>query len=98
MKGTAPFQGEMMAIKTVKIHRKLKKNIYLLQNQEAKFNQLSTSNYPWVKGIQVYSNKGPGPLQKGGLLQKCQNGVGSFKNFLLKYCWPISDIVQNQFC
>jgi hypothetical protein len=23
------------------------------------------SNYPWVKGIQVYSNKGPGPFQRG---------------------------------
>jgi hypothetical protein len=23
------------------------------------------TNYPWIKGIQVYSNKGPGPLQRG---------------------------------
>jgi hypothetical protein len=23
------------------------------------------TNYPWVKGIQVYSNKGPCPLQRG---------------------------------
>jgi hypothetical protein len=23
------------------------------------------TNYPWMKGIQVCSNKGPGPLQRG---------------------------------
>jgi hypothetical protein len=23
------------------------------------------TNYPWVKGIQDYSNKGSGPLQRG---------------------------------
>jgi hypothetical protein len=36
----------------------------LVQNQPAKFNQTKT-NYPWVKGIQVYSNKGLGPFQRG---------------------------------
>jgi hypothetical protein len=35
----------------------------LLQNQQAKI-KLGT-NYPWVKIIQVCSNKGPGPLQRG---------------------------------
>jgi hypothetical protein len=38
--------------------------VNLLQNEQAKINQLCT-NYPWVKRIQVCSNKGPGPLQRG---------------------------------
>jgi hypothetical protein len=29
-------------------------------------NQSNGTNYPWVKGIQICSNKGPGLLQKGG--------------------------------
>jgi hypothetical protein len=33
-----------------------------------------------VKGIQVCSNKGPGPLQRGDNHKKCKNRVGSFKN------------------
>jgi hypothetical protein len=34
-----------------------------------------------VKGMQVYSIKGPGPLQRG---DNPKNGVGSFKNLILK--------------
>jgi hypothetical protein len=37
-----------------------------------------------VKGIQVCSNKGPGPLQRGG---NHKNGVGLFKNLLLQNHW-----------
>jgi hypothetical protein len=36
------------------------------------------TNYPWVKGIQVCSNKGPGPLQRGDNHKKYKNGVGVF--------------------
>jgi hypothetical protein len=36
-----------------------------------------------MKGIQVCSIKGPGPLQ-GEIITKCKNGVGSFKNLPLK--------------
>jgi hypothetical protein len=34
-----------------------------------------------VKGIQVCSIKGPGPLQRG---DNSKNGVGLFKNIILK--------------
>jgi hypothetical protein len=33
--------------------------------------------------IQVSSNKGPDPLQRGDNHKKCKNGVGSFKNLNL---------------
>jgi hypothetical protein len=35
-----------------------------------------------VKGMQVYSNKGPGLLQRG---DNNKNGVGSFKDLLKSY-------------
>jgi hypothetical protein len=47
--------------------------------------KLST-NYPWMKGIQVCSNKGPDPLQRGDNYKKCENEVGSFK-ILLQNHW-----------
>jgi hypothetical protein len=34
-----------------------------------------------MKGIQVYSNRGPGTIQRG---DNRKNGVGSFKNLILK--------------
>jgi hypothetical protein len=37
-----------------------------------------------VKGIQVCSNKGPGPLQSGDNYKKCKNVMWSFKNLLLQ--------------
>jgi hypothetical protein len=55
----------------------------LLQKLWVKFNKLGT-NYPWMKGIQVCSNKGPGPFQKGDNHKKCENRVGSFENLLLQ--------------
>jgi hypothetical protein len=42
------------------------------------------TNHPWVKGILNCSNKGPGPLRRGGNYKKCKNGVVSFKNLLLQ--------------
>jgi hypothetical protein len=39
----------------------LKNFKYLLQNQKAKFNQTG-ANFPWMKGVQVCSIKGTGPL------------------------------------
>jgi hypothetical protein len=35
-----------------------------------------------MKGIEVCSNKGPGPFQRG---DNRKNGVGSFKNLLKNY-------------
>jgi hypothetical protein len=37
-----------------------------------------------VKEIQVCSFKGPCPLQRGDNHKTCKNGVGSFKNLILK--------------
>jgi hypothetical protein len=37
-----------------------------------------------VRGIQVCSNKGPGPLQRGDNNKNKKNGVGSFQNLILK--------------
>jgi hypothetical protein len=47
--------------KRVKISRKFLK--IFSRTSRPKSIKLGT-NYPWVKGIQVCSNKGPGPLQR----------------------------------
>jgi hypothetical protein len=39
------------------------------------------TNHPLVKEILNYSNKEPGPVQRG---DNCKNGMGSCKNLLLK--------------
>jgi hypothetical protein len=39
------------------------------------------TNYPWVKGIQVYSNKGPGPFQRGNNHKYVKMGWGHLKIF-----------------
>jgi hypothetical protein len=48
------------------------------QNQQAKFNETNGTNYPWVKGIQVCSNKEPlpGPLQRENNYKNAKNRVG----------------------
>jgi hypothetical protein len=66
----------------VKIHWQFLK-IFLFRTSRPNSIKLGT-NYPWVKGIQVCSNKGPGPLQRG---DNRKNGVGSFKNLLLQNHW-----------
>jgi hypothetical protein len=38
------------------------------------------TNYPLVKRIQVHTNKGPDPLQRGNNHKNGKNGVGLFKN------------------
>jgi hypothetical protein len=35
--------------------------------------------YPWVKGIQVCSNKGPGPVQRGDNHKNVRMGWGHLK-------------------
>jgi hypothetical protein len=85
MKGIATLQGEIIA-KQKNTLKSLKK-IFFYRTCRGNSIKLST-NYSWVKGIQVCSNKGPGPPQRGDNYKKCENGVGSFKNFLLKNCWP----------
>jgi hypothetical protein len=39
------------------------------------------TNYPWVKGIQVHTNKGPGPLQRGDNYKNVKLGLGHLKIF-----------------
>jgi hypothetical protein len=51
----------------VKIHRKLKK-IFFSRTSRPKSIKLGT-NYPLVKRIQVCSKKGPGPLQRGIIIE-----------------------------
>jgi hypothetical protein len=36
------------------------------------------ASYPWVKGIQVCSNKGPSPLQRGDSNKNVKMGCGHF--------------------
>ena len=71
MKGIVPLQGEIIA-KEQK-YTEFKKNLF--QNQNANSIKLST-NYPWVKRIQVCSNKGPGPLQRGDIYKNVKMGWG----------------------
>jgi hypothetical protein len=59
MKGIACLQEEIIAEE----EKYTKKNLKSLQNQPNSI-KLGTK-YPWVKGIQVCSNEGPGPLQRG---------------------------------
>jgi hypothetical protein len=40
------------------------------------------TNYFWVKGIQVCSIKGPGPLQRGDNHKNIKMGWGNLKIFL----------------
>jgi hypothetical protein len=47
-------------------------------------------NHPWVKGILNYSNKGPGPLQRGDTcnLKNAKMGLGHLKIFFFRTTEP----------
>jgi hypothetical protein len=45
-------------------------------------------NHPWVKGILNYSNKGPGPFQRGYNLKNAKMGWGHLKMFFLRITEP----------
>jgi hypothetical protein len=47
------------------------------------------TNYPWVKGIQVCLNKGPGPLQRGNNHKNVKIWWGHLKIFLSRTTGPI---------
>jgi hypothetical protein len=53
---------------------------HLLQNQQTKFNQ-TWYKLSLVKGIQVCSNKGPGPLQRGDNHKNVKIGWSHLKIF-----------------
>jgi hypothetical protein len=46
------------------------------------------TNHPWVKGIQVYSNKGSGLLQTGDNDKNAQIGCGHLKIFFSRTTGP----------
>jgi hypothetical protein len=48
-----------------------------------------SANYPWVKGIQVCSNKGPGPLQMGDNHKNVKIWCGNLKIFFSRTTGPI---------
>jgi hypothetical protein len=59
--------------------------------------------YPWVKGIQVYLNKGPCPDHKGDNHKNVKLGWGHLKVFSrtkgpekVKFTRKLSDIIQKQ--
>jgi hypothetical protein len=60
----------------------------LLQNQKAKINQTNGTSYPLVKRIQVCSNKGPGPHQKGDNHRNVRKGWGHLKILFLRTMKP----------
>ena len=46
------------------------------------------THYPWMKEIQVCSNKGPVPLLRRDNYKNVKLGWGHFKIFFLKNYWP----------
>jgi hypothetical protein len=65
--------------KRVKIHWKFLK-IFSSRTSRPKSIKLD-KNYPWVKGIQVCTNKGPGPLERGDNHKNVKMGWGHLKIF-----------------
>jgi hypothetical protein len=57
------------------------------------------TNYLSVKVIQVCSNKGPGSLKRGDNHKNKKNGVGSFKNLILKLIisWAPEDKMEMKY-
>jgi hypothetical protein len=78
MKGIASLQGEIIA-KEYKYSGFLKK-IFLSRTSRTNSIKLGT-HYPWVKGIQVCSNEGPGPLLRGDNHKNVKMGWGHLKIF-----------------
>jgi hypothetical protein len=85
----------------VKIHRKFWK--IFSRTSQPKSIKLGT-NYPFVKRIQVCSNKGSGPLQTGDNHRNVRKGWGHLKILFLRtmkpeklnFTWKYSDIEQSQ--
>ena len=64
------------------------------------------THHPWVKGLQVCSNEGPGSLQRGDNHKNAKIGWCHLKIFFsrttgpgkLKFIWKLPDIVEIQVC
>jgi hypothetical protein len=80
MKGIAPLQGEIIAKQRNTLIQKYLKKIFFSRTCRPNSIKLST-HYPWVKGIHVCSNKGPGPLQRGDNYKNVKMGWGHLKIF-----------------
>ena len=70
------------------MHWKFKKKIFFSRTSRPNSIKRNT-NFPWVKGIQVCSNEGPGPLQKGDNHKNVKMGWGHLKIFFSRTIGPI---------
>jgi hypothetical protein len=84
MKGNVPAQGETHVI--AKSKNTLKSFFKVFSRTDWQISNKLGSNQPWAKGIQICSNKGTGPLQRG---DNNKNGrwVGHLKIFS-RITWP----------
>jgi hypothetical protein len=74
-------------IERVKIHRKFLKFFF---SRISRLNSIKLgTNYLLVKGIQVCSNKGPDPLQRGDHHKNVKMGWGHLKIFFSRTTGPI---------
>jgi hypothetical protein len=72
------------------------KKIFLFRTNRSISIKLDT-NHPWVKGILIFSNKRPGPLQRGNNHKKYKIGVGSLKNLPQNHLARIGHIYLKAF-
>jgi hypothetical protein len=72
--------------KSIKIHWKFLKIFFSITSWPNSI-KLGT-NYPWVKGIQFCSNKGPSPLQRGDNRKNVKMGWGHLKIFFSRTTGP----------
>jgi hypothetical protein len=82
----AHFQGEIIA-KMQKIYRKFSK-IFFSRTSRPNLIKLNT-NYRWMKGIWICSNKGPGPLQRGENHKNVKMGWDHLKIVFSRTTGPI---------
>jgi hypothetical protein len=74
----------------------------LSRTSKPKLIKLGT-NYLWVKGIQVCSNKGPDSLQRGDNHKNIEMGLGHLKIFFrtmklekMNFTWKLYDLERKQ--
>jgi hypothetical protein len=66
-------------------------NLLKIFSRSSKPNSIKLgTHYPYLKGIQVCSNKGPGPLQRGDNHKNVKIGCCHLKIFFSRTNWPIS--------
>jgi hypothetical protein len=95
MKGITPLQGEIIAKEY-----KYTGNFLKSSSPEPEWpNSIKlNTHYPWVKGIQVSSNKGPGPFQRGDNHKNVKMGWGHFKIFFSRTTGPILTRGNSSLC